>query len=199
MAENEETEQPKPKRKIDWNTEKIMSSSALFISVISLIALLYQSYLAREENKLIQMQQSASVLPHLNQWYSDYNNLFTFVVGNKGVGPAFIEDVDITLEDTYEFNNTNDLFHHIFSTTKALDTIPYITSTLIEGFVLPANEKIDILEVRGSNNIKVLKKVLDTKSIVYKIKYRDVYGSEWLLSNENYNNRSETIPVSVKE
>ncbi|WP_431137908.1 hypothetical protein, partial [Psychroserpens mesophilus] len=71
-----------------------MSTSALFISVISLIALLYQSYLAREENRLTQMQQSASVLPHLNQWYSEYDNNFKFVIGNKGVGPAFIDNVE---------------------------------------------------------------------------------------------------------
>jgi hypothetical protein len=49
------------------------------------------------------MQQSASVLPHLNQWYSDYNNAFKFVVGNKGVGPAFIEDVKIDLDKTHTF------------------------------------------------------------------------------------------------
>jgi hypothetical protein len=191
--------QEAPKKRIVWSTEKIMSSSALFISVISVIALLYQSYLAREENKLIQMQQSASVLPHLNQWYSNYNNSFKFVVGNKGVGPAFIEDVEIILDKDLKFTNTNDFFHHIFENTKSLDTIPYITSTLIEGFVLPANEEIDILEVNGSANIKTLSKALDNKNIVYKIKYRDVYGSEWLLSNENYNNRSETIPLSSEE
>lgn len=185
------------KRKIHWTNDKILSTSALFISVISLIALIYQSYLAREENKLIQMQQSASVLPHLNQWYSDYNNAFKFVVGNKGVGPAFIEDVKIDLDKTHTFNNTNDLFHYIFKNTKGLDTIPYITSTLIKGFVLPANEEINVLEVNGTENIKILKEALNTKDIVYKIKYRDVYGSEWLLSNENYNDRSETIPVSI--
>ena len=107
-------EQEVPKKRIVWSTEKIMSSSALFISVISVIALVYQSYLAREENKLIQMQQSASVLPHLNQWYSNYNNYFKFVVGNKGVGPAFIEDVEIILDKDLKFTNTNDFFHHIF-------------------------------------------------------------------------------------
>ena len=43
---------PKKKKiKITWTTDKIMSTSALFISVLSLVGLMYQSYLAREENK----------------------------------------------------------------------------------------------------------------------------------------------------
>jgi hypothetical protein len=46
------TETSSKRKRIIGLTDKILSTSALFISVISLIALLYQSYLAREENKL---------------------------------------------------------------------------------------------------------------------------------------------------
>ena len=35
------------KRAFIWSTDRVLSISAFFISVISLIALLYQSYLAR--------------------------------------------------------------------------------------------------------------------------------------------------------
>lgn len=199
---SEETEQEKPKkyrRKINWTTDKIMSTSALFISVISLIALLYQSYLAREENKLIQMQQSASVLPHLNQWYSNYNNTFKFVVGNKGVGPAFIDDVEITLDSTHKFNNTKDFFDYIFKNNKALDTIPYTYSTLIKGFVLPANEQIDILEIKNPKHIQLTRDELNKININYKIVYKDVYGSEWVLTNDNKNGTSTNTPIAIEK
>lgn len=196
MSEETEIEQPKKSRKkINWTTDKIMSTSALFISVISLIALLYQSYLAREENKLTQMQQSASVLPHLNQWYSEYDNNFKFVIGNKGVGPAFIDDVEIELDAKHKFNNTDDLFDHIFNNTKGLDTIPYSKNTLIKGFVLQANEQINVLEIDNANNLDFVKDLLSKKTILYKITYKDVYGAKWLLSNENYSNNSTTIPI----
>lgn len=200
MSEETEPEKPKKSRKkINWTTDKIMSTSALFISVISLIALLYQSYLAREENKLTQMQQSASVLPHLNQWYSEYGNNFKFVIGNKGVGPAFIEDVEIELDAKHKFNNTDDLFDYIFKNTKGLDTIPYLRNTLIKGFVLSANEQINVLEINNAKNLDFVKELLSKKTILYKITYKDVYGTKWLLSNENYSNNSSTIPVLLDE
>ena len=196
---SKETEQEKPKKsrkKINWTTDKIMSTSALFISVISLIALLYQSYLAREENKLIQMQQSASVLPHLNQWYSNYNNTFKFVVGNKGVGPAFIDEVEITLDSIHKFNNTKDLFGYIFKNNEGLDTIPYTYSTLIKGFVLPANEQIDILEIKNPKHIQLTRDALNKININYKIVYKDVYGSKWALTNNNKNGTSTNTPIT---
>lgn len=200
MSEETEIEQPKKSRKkINWTTDKIMSTSALFISVISLIALLYQSYLAREENKLTQMQQSASVLPHLNQWYSNYNNTFKFVVGNKGVGPAFIDEVEITLDSIHKFINTKDLFDYIFENNKALDTIPYTYSTLIKGFVLPANEQIDILEIKNPKHIQLTRDALNKISINYKIVYKDVYGSKWVLTNDNKNGTSTNTPIAIEK
>jgi len=200
MSEETEIEQPKKSRKkINWTTDKIMSTSALFISVISLIALLYQSYLAREENKLIQMQQSASVLPHLNQWYSNYNNTFKFVVGNKGVGPAFIDEVEIALDSEHKFNNTKDLFDYIFKNNKVLDTIPYTYSTLVKGFVLPANEQIDILEIKNAKHIQPIRDALNNENIIYKIVYKDVYGSKWVLTNDNTNGTSTNIPITSEK
>ena len=200
MSEETEIEKPKKfRKKINWTTDKIMSTSALFISVISLIALLYQSYLAREENKLIQMQQSASVLPHLNQWYSNYNNTFKFVVGNKGVGPAFIDEVEIALDSEHKFNNTKDLFDYIFKNNKVLDTIPYTYSTLVEGFVLPANEQIDILEIKNAKHIQPIRDALNNENIIYKIVYKDVYGSKWVLTNDNTNGTSTNIPITSEK
>lgn len=202
---NEETptteaveEQP-AKKKIDWNANKIMSSSALFISVISLIALLYQSYLSREENKLIQKQQSANVLPYLNQWVSEYDNNFRIVMGNKGVGPAFITKVEIVMDSTKTFKNSDDVFHELFKSNKALDTIPYVTSSLIKGFVLPANETIYLLEVSGTKNIQHVKKVIEEKAITFSITYKDVYGTRWNLSNKESAENSANVPVLISE
>lgn len=83
IKSKKKTKLQKVKKKITWTTDKIMSTSALFISVLSLVGLMYQSYLAREENKLIQMQQSASVLPYLHQWYSEYQDTYRLIVGKR--------------------------------------------------------------------------------------------------------------------
>lgn len=185
----------KKRWKINWTTDKIMSTSALFISVISLIALLYQSYLAREEYKLIQQQQSASVLPHLNQWYSNNNESFKLIIGNKGVGPAFIKSVELTLDGSKTFNNSDDLFKDIFSNSSTLDTIPSINSTLIKGLVLTANEMINVIEIKGRKNIAAFRKEFETKDINFNIIYEDVYGAQWLLTNQGGNDNAP-IPIS---
>ena len=204
MSEELEPKKKKKKKKvkskkwkINWTTDKIMSTSALFISVISLIALLYQSYLAREENRLIQKQQSASVLPYLNQWQSNYDDEYKLIIGNKGVGPAFIKKVEILLDSTKVFDNTEDLFDEIFKTAEGFDTIPHTKSTLISGFVLPANDDIKIIELKGHENIVKFQKELNKRNILFKITYADVYGTQWLLSNSEEENSSTNIPVLI--
>lgn len=199
LPTEEINEQPSTKRKINWNADKIMSTSALFISVISLIALLYQSYLSREENKLIQKQQSANVLPYLNQWQSEFDNEYRIVVGNKGVGPAFITKVEIVMDETKTFSNSDELFHELFNTTPTLDSVSYITSSLIKGFVLPANETIYLLEVSGNKNIQLTKEVMEEKAITFSITYKDVYGTEWILSNKESAKNSANVPVLISE
>jgi hypothetical protein len=190
------SEETKPKRnKINWTTDKIMSTSALFISVISLIALLYQSYLAREENELIQKQQSASVLPHLSQWYSNSLNEFQYIVGNKGVGPAFIKDLNIVLDSIHKFDNSDELFRHLFKTTKSLDTIPYSHSTFMPGTVLPANETIKLITIKGRKEIMLFQQALANYDLEFSIIYQDVYGTQWVLSNKNDSN----VPVLISK
>ncbi|MEM9679214.1 MAG: hypothetical protein AAF901_02725, partial [Bacteroidota bacterium] len=189
---SEETE-PKKKPTI-WTTAKIMSTSALFISVISLIALLYQSYLAREENKLIRKQQSATVLPYLSTWFSNSSKGFKIVLGNKGVGPAFIKTVNLVYDDSLKFDNSDDLMDHIFMTTKGLDTMPRSTSTLSEGLVLPANETVEVVWVRDKTGVLLFTNALDEKNLEYEIFYEDVYGAQWMLSNKD--DLETPIPVS---
>lgn len=182
--------------KINWTSDKIMSTSALFISVISLAALLYQSYLAREENKMTQQQQSASVLPYLNQWYSNNNGKFALVIGNKGVGPAFIKKVKISLDSTKTFNNSDSFFRELFKNSSILDTIPNTKSTLVKGLVLPANDLINVIEINGYKNINAFRKVLATTNIDFEIIYEDIYGSQWLLTSDETH---ENMPIKIIE
>lgn len=183
------SEEPKvTKRKINWTADKIMSTSALFISVISLIALLYQSYLAREENKLIQQQQSASVLPHLSQWFSTTSSGFKVIFGNKGVGPAFIKEVKLEMKDT-TFYNTDHLVNHMLRSIYKKDSIliPASTSTFSDGYVLPANETIEVVTIKKQEHFKIFRNFLNTLNLEYTIIYADVYGSEWTFSNKESN------------
>lgn len=181
------SEQPEiKKRKINWSAEKVMSISALFVSAISLFALFYQLNLAREENELIRKQQSASVLPHLSQWFSNTSGGFKIIFGNKGVGPAFIKEVKLEMKDTTFYNTDhliNDLLHRIYR--KDSVSIPASTSTFSDGYVLPANETIEIIVIKKPEHIKVFREFLNNSDLEYTITYADVYGSEWSLSNRD--------------
>lgn len=178
-----------PKKKISWNTNKIMSASALFISVISLIALLYQSYLAREEYKLINKQQSANVLPYLSQSSNNDAYGFSFIFENKGVGPAFINDVQMkyTSEDkeVLEFEDSADFFSEVFNKIKALDTVRYNFSSFTKGYVLPSNKEIAIIEIINPKNSRLFLNSLREKKFAYKIIYSDIYGQQWYISETN--------------
>jgi len=177
--------QEKSTKGIRWSAEKIMSISALFVSAISLFALFYQLNLAREENELIRKQQGASVLPHLSQWFSQTEEGFKIVFGNKGVGPAFIKEVKLELKDT-TFYNTDNLMNHLLKELYKKDSIAInaSTSTFSKGYVLPANEIIEITHIKKPEFAKVFRDFLQTIELDYTVTYADVYGSEWSLSNK---------------
>ena len=192
---SEETEIKKKESK--WSTDRIMSVSAFSITIISLIALFYQLSLAREENELIRKQQSASVHPHLSQWYSNTSDGFKIIFGNKGVGPAFIKKVEFNLTDT-TFYNTDHLVNHLLRKIYKKDSIsiPASTSTFSDGYVLPANEIIDIIVIKKPEHIKIFKENLNNIKLEFIITYADVYGFEWTYSNKN---SDSPYPVPVQK
>lgn len=178
----------KKSTKLFWSSEKIMSISALFVSAISLIALFYQLNLAREENELIRKQQSASVLPYLSQWSSNTTNSLKLVFGNKGVGPAFIKKVTFEFKDS-TFYNSDNLFEYIIKDIYKKDSLelPTITSTFSKGYVLPANETIEVLSMNDAKAISTLRNYMIDKELDFTVIYADVYGTEWSLSSKNEN------------
>ena len=190
------SEETEPKRaRINWTADKIMSTSAVVIALISLIALFYQLSLAREENELIRKQQSASVLPHLNQWFSSVEG-FIIVFGNKGVGPAFITGTQFFLNDSLRFTNSDHLFKEIVKKVPALDNYAIITSTFHSGTVLPANETIEIIYIKDPKAIELFNTFFTSNKIKFKITYSDVYGTQWSLSNMEGSNTPQLIESS---
>ncbi|MEM7486666.1 MAG: hypothetical protein AAF348_15770, partial [Bacteroidota bacterium] len=183
----------KTAKKNSWSTDRIISSSAFFISVVSLIALLYQSYLAREENKLIQKQQSATVMPYLTQWFDDSEGNHKMVVGNDGVGPAFVKDFNIIINENQNFSNTDDLLQELAKTNKFLDTVNYLYSTLTIGTLIPANETVEIISFDNSAAFKTFRTILYRNKFDFEITYEDVYGAQWKLRYD------EDVPKKITE
>ncbi len=144
----------KNKKEGTWSAYRVLSISAFFISVISLIALIYQSYLAREEHKLMQKQQSATVMAYLSQWFDNSPGKHDMVIGNDGIGPALIKKITISTEEGRNFHKTDDFFDHLSKSQTFLDTTNYLYSTIAECILIPANTTVEFASFDTSEDLK---------------------------------------------
>lgn len=186
-----------PKNKVEHSTQdtnRIMGMAAIFISLLSMAAVIYQSYLAREENELTRIQQSASVLPYLSYYYNNIGPQYKFVLINKGVGPAFIKEVkfmgvNLKKDSVSIFSRTNEFHDFISEQSTFLDSIPATRSPIYENMLLSPNEKREIM-VFSFDNINQKERFSREYYKYYKgheIIYEDVYGAAWMLSsNKNH-------------
>jgi hypothetical protein len=71
-----------------WDTDRIVSVSAMLVGVCSLFIVLYQTALISE-------QQKASVLPYLMIAYNSDNDGAFLALRNLGLGPARIERISV--------------------------------------------------------------------------------------------------------
>ena len=183
------------KKGINWTAEKIMSSSALMVSVISVVALLYQLSLSREENALIRQQQSASVLPHLTITYTTNSKEYRVIFVNKGVGPAFVKKVEYTINDNLKFNRSDFFFNHIREKILERDSvsIPFSTYSFMEGDVLTADSELRVLTLFGAEARELYNDYLKSVDWGFEIVYEDIYGAKWSLKS------GQNSPVPIEE
>ncbi|MEO1517088.1 MAG: hypothetical protein AAFV95_18840 [Bacteroidota bacterium] len=173
--------------KWDQNINRITSMAAIFISVLSMIAVIYQSYLSREENELIRIQQSATVLPYLSGSFSENDNKFQIVLENKGVGPAFIKKVtfravDAENKDSLLFDNSDKVFQYMRQKSAFLQPLRLRTSTLVANMLLSQNEVKRIAEFfyEDDKQLQQIRQELQRFDVSMEVVYEDVYGTAWM-------------------
>ncbi len=195
----EENNNSHPKQST-WDGDKMMSMAAIFISVLSMFAVAYQSYLVREENEMMRIQQSASVLPYLKHAYSEANSRFTFNIMNKGLGPAFIKEVqfkaiDPESKDSLFFNNSDFLASFMVQKSAFLKDIPNTTYTFIANNLVSQNEKISLFSYKYDNQNQklMIREEFDKYYVGFNIVYEDVYGTAWRLSSNS------NAPIKLKK
>lgn len=196
IEENDNNQTKNPKQ----DTNKLMGMAAIFISILSMFAVIYQSYLAREENELMRIQQSATVLPYLDYWYNNVGDGYKFVIENKGVGPAFIKDVkfmgvDLENKDTINFNDSNKLYDFIKQQSMFFDSISMVRNQFQANTLLSPNEKKEFFDF-SFDNMKQKERFSEEFYKYYvglTVSYEDVYGSTWVLDLE------KGYPVKIKK
>lgn len=158
-------------------SNNLMSLFALIISLGTFITFAYQNY-------LIQKQQYRSVMPYLMvSTYSgsdqDQNEVKSFNIFNNGVGPAFIEDIEINFEGKVYKSIHSFLYEGIFPNSP----VKVGTTDIVPGYSIPSNEGLTLIDSKDSTSIRVLDEVFQKMDM--KITYSSLYEEKWSVSMSN--------------
>lgn len=168
------------------NTDRVVSVSAIVVSLGTLFMIFYQTNLVRKEQK-------ASVMPSLQIGYSINGTLERINVTNQGLGPAFIQEVRIIEKDTTYNLDPYSYINQLDDYDKK-ETTYY--NRIYKGTIVSANHRTKIFEKRtGStsklilNNLFKFPYTIDTDQnkivdkAVIEIVYENVYGDEWKIQS----------------
>ncbi len=166
---------------------------AITISALTLIAFIYQT-------AVISKQQQMSVYPHLmlnNQKGGSLN--YSYILTNKGVGPAIIEKVLITDGSGKMYD---DLGLYLMDTIPEKYHSDFLISNITKGQLISPGEKLELMAfnnnrgfetVQDSTNIKTkvepiilsnkLYSLINDQNFFIEIEYRSVYDDKWKINN----------------
>lgn len=164
-----------------WNTDKIVSTSAILIGVGSLIVVTYQTNLIRNQTELIQREQRTSVMPYLQlgNRVLDGKRSEVYLV-NLGLGPALIKKVRVRTEDEVHETDLKTYFLENYSYEG------YITIEEVKtGDLLPAGEEYTMIGVADYQDSSFLDfgNQIDKDQIIFEVTYESLYGERWLISS----------------
>ena len=166
-------------KKITWNSDKVLSISAFIISIATLLTLLYQVRLAQDQVELVRKEQKASVLPYIEIWSNSNMGFANLYLANNGIGPAFIEEISILFDNEVYRGDPASFYYDV---VQQEDTIRILFATIKTGRVIPAGEKIEMIETTDSQkDADLLKKWYGYEGKVkVRIRYSSVYDDQWV-------------------
>ncbi len=171
-----------------WTSEKLLSLSALLVSLLTLIVFMYQTDLIRE-------QQYRSVYPHLNLANKASGSLdYQYVLINEGIGPAFIKSITVEKTNGDAFENLTD---YLYNEISIEDSIWVYNSDLYPGKLVPAKEEVILFGLVDEETVKSfgrppntlegankLRSTLNSDSLSVEITYESIYGEQWSITND---------------
>ncbi len=125
-----------------WNADKIVSISAILISLGTMGVYIYQTH-------LIQKQQHASVMPYLMTTTSRYgDDHFLVELHNDGLGPAFIEEVNVHyLGKKYEGADLATFFSNLDPNRAKRKGWYSTTSNVLPGQLYATGHNVKMIEI----------------------------------------------------
>lgn len=166
------------KKKFKISSDRLLAILAFVISVCTLYVFFYQTTLMKK-------QQYASVLPYLAIGNTQIDGDYSFVLENNGIGPAFIDEINIHYKDSiYKDTDINDFFTEVIIKQDTLfNSINITHSTISKGMLIPEKDTKYMLRLRrNATNFNEkhyrLRDWLNNK-IKLEIKYSSIYGEKW--------------------
>lgn len=175
------------RKKIKWNSERILSLSAMSISFITLVIFVYQTNLMSKQNYL-------SILPYLQVATSNNpaTNTYSLSLKNHGVGPAIIESVILDYKGKrYDLKDYDDYLFNVLETiVPELDSIkPLDTSTLDKGIAIPANSNYVVFSVYDSEedyNLLIQKlDSIENGGLRFEVVYKSIQNERWMIHDDS--------------
>ncbi len=174
-------------------TRRFINYIAIIISALTLVAFIYQT-------SVISKQQHMSVYPHLMLNNENGGSLnYSYVLTNKGVGPAIIDYLKITAPNGKMYD---DLGLYLYDTIPEKYHADLLISNVTKGQLISPGEKIGLFTFNNnrdfpkpqdslaekkvepiilSNKIYAL---LNEQNLLIEISYKSVYDDEWKINNK---------------
>ena len=156
-----------------WNSDKLLSISAIVLSLGTLVVFIYQT-------NLIRKHQYASVMPYLELGMAESGSPNAYYeLENKGVGPALITDVKIHFKDQV-FNESPVSF--LKSNFRSmLDSIgPTLTYSAIHpGMLVPANSSVILFQSENSMVTADTIYQIFAEQVEIEITYQSIFEETW--------------------
>lgn len=175
-----------------FETDRIVSLSAIVVSVASLFTIVYQTQLTRRA-------QHASVMPYLYIQLSVSDNGVRLLLSNSGIGPALIDEVRVRYQGREIVGDPFDFY-------TGLRLAPTQTSSVdkvLPGRLIPAGSTIQMIGFGAVDNERMSKEMLrlfeiaevprswyvdagaaNTEKAIVEITYSSVYGDRWRVRSD---------------
>lgn len=182
--------------KMKISFEKATTLLVIIASLGSLFIIYRQTNLMSQQFELQRLEQHKSVLPYLSLYNTSNNNLYAFSMANKGIGPALINEINITYKDsTYKNHDLRKFFNNVIKKEDSLfkDYSDIGHSSIRSGMLIPANQSTNMIvhNVKNSKKIKSLRSWFNNK-VEIEIVFSSIYGETWVVNNH------QNFPMKVK-
>ena len=172
-----------------FDRSDLVAIIALLISFVSLWLGVYEARIMKEEQKLMQSQQKASVWPYLQKSivYSFEEDMISVTVSleNKGVGPALIQGIEIRDEYTQQPLENNFQVITKFINTNAgdstfLDRMGMSMTTSGEDVLSPGEVK-QIFQLKGKRFLNDNERIFEIFRLGFSLCYASIYNDSWVI------------------